>query len=156
MGGHYYCYIKSREDGKWYNFNDTSVSEIQPDEITKTFGDKFSSGGGTAYLLKYRQYNPNDVENPLIVDESIIPAYLKSEIDEETEKLIKEQLDIEEKVMSLKLKVYHEDEVKTITIRKNETLRDACIKIMEEFNIKDVEVKNFRLRAYDGLLKAKL
>jgi len=29
MGGHYYCYIKSRDDGKWYNFNDTSVSEIQ-------------------------------------------------------------------------------------------------------------------------------
>lgn len=27
-GGHYYAYIKSFEDGKWYNFNDSSVKEI--------------------------------------------------------------------------------------------------------------------------------
>lgn len=25
-GGHYYAYIKSFEDGKWYNFNDSSVT----------------------------------------------------------------------------------------------------------------------------------
>ncbi|CDW83714.1 ubiquitin carboxyl-terminal hydrolase family protein [Stylonychia lemnae] len=156
MGGHYYCYIKSTDDGKWYNFNDTSVSEIQQDEVLKTFGDKFGSGGGTAYLLKYRKYNPNDIENPLIVDDSIIPSYLRSEIDEETEKLIKEQMDIEERVMSLKLKIYHNDEVKTLTVRKNETLKDTCLKIMEEFKITDVDFKNFRLRAYDAMLKAKL
>lgn len=54
MGGHYYCYIKSNEDKKWYNFNDTSVSEISQDEVFKTFGDKNGSGGGTAYMLKYR------------------------------------------------------------------------------------------------------
>jgi ubiquitin carboxyl-terminal hydrolase 47 len=28
MGGHYYAYIKSFEDGKWYNFNDSDVREI--------------------------------------------------------------------------------------------------------------------------------
>ena len=28
FGGHYYAYIKSFEDGKWYNFNDSSVTEI--------------------------------------------------------------------------------------------------------------------------------
>lgn len=27
-GGHYFAYIKSFEDGKWYNFNDSQVSEI--------------------------------------------------------------------------------------------------------------------------------
>jgi len=58
--------------------------------------------------------------------------------------------------LSLKLKVYHNEEVKTITIRKNEILKDACIKIMEEFDIKDVDIKNCRLRAYDGILKTKL
>jgi len=39
MGGHYYAYIKSNEDGKWYNFNDSSVTEIAQDEIPKVFGD---------------------------------------------------------------------------------------------------------------------
>jgi ubiquitin carboxyl-terminal hydrolase 47 len=28
IGGHYYAYIKSFEDGKWYNYNDSNVSEI--------------------------------------------------------------------------------------------------------------------------------
>ena len=52
LGGHYYAYIKSFEDGNWYNFNDTNVSQIKPDEIPKTFGDNF--GSATAYMLMYR------------------------------------------------------------------------------------------------------
>ena len=39
-GGHYYAYIKSFEDGKWYNFNDSTVTEIKDEEeLFKTFGD---------------------------------------------------------------------------------------------------------------------
>jgi ubiquitin carboxyl-terminal hydrolase 47 len=33
MGGHYYAYIKCFEDGKWYNFNDSDVREIDSEEI---------------------------------------------------------------------------------------------------------------------------
>lgn len=89
MGGHYYAYIKSNADGKWYNFNDTSVNEISQDEIPKVYGE--SNGfSATAYMLKYRRYNPGDRENPLIIDDSLIPDYLKTEIDEETDKMIKE------------------------------------------------------------------
>ena len=81
---------------------------------------------------------------------------MKLEIDEETDKLIKEQLEIEEKVMSLKLRVHYNNETKTLTFRKNDVLRDVCQKIMEEFGIQGVEMKNFRLRAYDPKIKAKL
>ena len=28
FGGHYFAYIKSFEDGQWYNFNDSNVSKI--------------------------------------------------------------------------------------------------------------------------------
>lgn len=52
MGGHYYAYIKSFEDGKWYNFNDSSVSPITEEEITNVYGDKY--GGATAYMLMYK------------------------------------------------------------------------------------------------------
>ena len=55
-GGHYYAYIKSFEDGKWYNFNDSSVTEIADEEqLSKTFGG--SGSDGTAYLLMYRKIN---------------------------------------------------------------------------------------------------
>lgn len=52
IGGHYYAYIKSFEDGKWYNFNDTDVSPMDPEDIQRVFGDKSQSA--TAYMLKYR------------------------------------------------------------------------------------------------------
>jgi ubiquitin carboxyl-terminal hydrolase 47 len=32
-GGHYFAYIKSFEDGKWYDFNDTRISELDVAEI---------------------------------------------------------------------------------------------------------------------------
>eukprot|EP00742_Colponemidia_sp_Colp-10_P003548 GILJ01003779.1.p1 GENE.GILJ01003779.1~~GILJ01003779.1.p1 ORF type:complete len:1161 (+),score=247.88 GILJ01003779.1:139-3621(+) len=38
LGGHYYAYIKSFENGRWYNFNDSSVSEISEEDIEKVFG----------------------------------------------------------------------------------------------------------------------
>jgi ubiquitin carboxyl-terminal hydrolase 47 len=52
MGGHYYAYIKSFEDGKWYKFNDSSVDEIPVEDIAKVFGDKY--GSPTAYMLMYK------------------------------------------------------------------------------------------------------
>lgn len=53
FGGHYFAYIKSQSDKKWYNFNDSSVSPISDEDIQKTFG-----GDGmpnTAYMLLYRK-----------------------------------------------------------------------------------------------------
>lgn len=52
LGGHYYAYIKSFENGKWYNYNDSDVSEIRQEDVTEVFGDK--TGRPTAYMLKYR------------------------------------------------------------------------------------------------------
>ena len=52
MSGHYYAYIKSFEDNKWYEFNDSLVNGISEEEIPKVFGDKY--GGPTAYMLLYK------------------------------------------------------------------------------------------------------
>ena len=58
MGGHYYAYIRSFEDGKWYNFNDSNVSVIPVgsvnDEISKMFGGDSNT---SAYMLQYRKYD---------------------------------------------------------------------------------------------------
>ena len=88
LGGHYYAYIKSFEDGLWYKFNDSEVSKIDPDDIKSVFGDKSSSA--TAYMLKYRQYNPATKDSPLTIPDELIPEYLRKEIDTETCKMIEE------------------------------------------------------------------
>jgi hypothetical protein len=40
--------------GKWYNFNDSDVSEITEDEVRKAFGGEGTSS--TGYMLIYRKY----------------------------------------------------------------------------------------------------
>ena len=53
-GGHYYAYIKSFEDGLWYNFNDNTVTPLKEEaDVFNTFGGAGNSG--TAYLLMYRK-----------------------------------------------------------------------------------------------------
>jgi ubiquitin carboxyl-terminal hydrolase 47 len=39
LGGHYYAYIKSFEREKWFEFNDSSVTEINESDLRKTFGE---------------------------------------------------------------------------------------------------------------------
>ncbi len=80
FGGHYFAYIKSFEDGQWYNFNDSNVSQISQSEITNTFGG--SNGTNTAYMLMYTktcELAPLDV-----------PATVREQVRLETEKLIQE------------------------------------------------------------------
>jgi len=89
LGGHYYAYIKSFEDSLWYKFNDSEVTRMDPGEIKEVFGDK--SQNATAYMLKYRQFNPAHKDTPLTIPDDSIPAYLRTEIDQETCKMIEEQ-----------------------------------------------------------------
>ena len=110
FGGHYYAYVKSFEDGKWYNFNDSSVTAIENEqELFKTFGDG-SGSSGTAYLLMYRKITSSEPELAPF-NESQVPEYLKSEIEAETAKLVKEQKLIEEKLLNLNLKLYYGGDV---------------------------------------------
>ena len=88
IGGHYYAYIRSFEDGKWYNYNDSTVTEIGQEDVTKVYGDKH--GNATAYMLKYRQYSPMVKENGIVIPDEAIPEYLKAEIDTDTNKMIEE------------------------------------------------------------------
>ena len=40
LGGHYYTFIKSFENGKWYTFNDSIVTKLRPEELKKAFGEE--------------------------------------------------------------------------------------------------------------------
>jgi ubiquitin carboxyl-terminal hydrolase 47 len=52
-GGHYFAYIKSFDDGKWYQFNDREVTPTTEDSIERAYGRKY--GEASAYMLKYRR-----------------------------------------------------------------------------------------------------
>jgi ubiquitin carboxyl-terminal hydrolase 47 len=72
-GGHYYTYIKSFEDGKWYNFNDSTVTELDVGDIpAHCFGGGKQSN---AYMLLYRQIEEN--EEKIKITNEDIPSYIK-------------------------------------------------------------------------------
>ena len=154
-GGHYYAYVKSFEDGKWYHFNDAQVTELSSEqELLKTFGDG-SGSSGTAYLLMYRKVL-SATEEHYKFSEELVPQYVKEEIETETARMIKEQQLIEEKLLNLNLKVYYQGDIREISLKKTATLQELLLMVFEKFGITDKQVTQSRLRAFDAIMKVRL
>ena len=102
QGGHYYTYIKSFEDGKWYNFNDSHVTEIEQKNLNDVISKSFGGESESAYMLQYRKYNPtlSKIEEgsealKIEIPNELCPLYQRKDIDAETQQLLKEQLELE-------------------------------------------------------------
>nr|CAB3267563.1 ubiquitin carboxyl-terminal hydrolase 47-like [Phallusia mammillata] len=116
-GGHYYAYIKSFENGRWYSFNDQIVSPVTRTEIEKTFGgspypssssyySSFSSSTN-AYMLMYRKIDTTMNSSFLQTDslpEHIKVLMMREEQEEKTRKLKQEQ---EKNMCSIRLFCRH-------------------------------------------------
>jgi hypothetical protein len=48
-GGHYYAYIKDLSSMKWYNFNDSHVSEIQEKDVQEAWGKVLYTSTGSTH-----------------------------------------------------------------------------------------------------------
>lgn len=154
-GGHYYAYVKSFEDGKWYHFNDAQVTELSSEqELLKTFGDG-SGSSGTAYLLMYRKVL-SATEEHYKFSEDLVPQYVKEEIETETARMIKEQKLIEERLLNLNLKVYYQGDIREINLKKTASLQELILMVYEKFGITNKEATQSRLRAFDALMKVRL
>lgn len=70
FGGHYYAFIKSFENGRWYEFNDTSVDEMDWTSIAqKCHGG--ASEMASAYMLFYRKVMEGQEATDIITNEEI-------------------------------------------------------------------------------------
>ena len=59
--------------------------------------------------------------------DDLVPAYIKEQIEQDTEKLIKEQRAAEEKILNLSLKVYHGEGMEEISLKKTQTLTELIL-----------------------------
>ncbi|TDH68544.1 hypothetical protein CCR75_000300 [Bremia lactucae] len=161
LGGHYYAYIKSFETGKWYNFNDSNVTEISDTELRNAFGgvngSEYSARYSTcAYMLLYRLVDADKNVN-VILPESI-PQYLKDQIcadEEKLRKLEQERIEMAKKVqIKFYMKGYRLKNIeKVMYVYKSATIREALEVACEEFaKESDITVPskgNVRLRGYN-------
>ena len=153
LGGHYYAYIKNFENSKWYCFNDSTVSEITPEDITKVYGgNSFVSGNMSscstnAYLLMYRRIEPDNLNG---VDKSLVPGYILEHVEKDKNKLAQDIQDREEKLKNLKIKIVFKSLDKFIEINKDATIRELTDKAIKDFNLAEDKIENVRLRGYSS------
>uniref|UniRef100_A0A3B5M7V5 ubiquitinyl hydrolase 1 n=1 Tax=Xiphophorus couchianus TaxID=32473 RepID=A0A3B5M7V5_9TELE len=66
-GGHDTAYAKNKEDGKWYNFDDSSVSPASEDQISKAgyvlFYQRQDTVKGTGYFALDREEEEEEGED---------------------------------------------------------------------------------------------
>ncbi|XP_065920472.1 ubiquitin carboxyl-terminal hydrolase 47-like [Dysidea avara] len=83
FGGHYFAYIKSFTDKKWYCFDDDCVTLATDDDIKNTFGDDkldSSSISSNAYVLTYRLID--STRNADFITKDAFPLHLYHQLEE--------------------------------------------------------------------------
>ena len=102
MGGHYYAYIKNFETNRWYNFNDSSVREIDQKDIEKVYGGTSSTGTWTsaysasAYMLMYRKVRS---DNLIEVTNEEVPTSVFAAFEDAKNEAAKEKAEHDEKML---------------------------------------------------------
>mmetsp|Transcript_6713 Transcript_6713/g.11933 ORF Transcript_6713/g.11933 Transcript_6713/m.11933 type:complete len:1054 (+) Transcript_6713:8001-11162(+) len=150
LGGHYYAYIKSFETGRWHNFNDSNVREIDEREIQKVFGGEkkksawSGSYGANAYLLCYRRVTP---ENIIKVEDSEVPIFVRELLEKDKEREESDARERAEKLSMMQIRVYYESKEKLFNVKRDDTLADLKKQVTEAFGI-TASLDNARLRGY--------
>jgi ubiquitin carboxyl-terminal hydrolase 47 len=150
LGGHYYAYIRSFRDGKWLEFNDSSVSSVSDDRYKETFGEtqspSFYAGGTNAYMLLYRQYNPE--RNLLELSKEGIPEKI-TQIYEEDKKLQEEKKQEKERQKKLiTCKIHYQDQMKSFEYHQDTPFEKLSSEVIEQFGLSSYWPQNVRLREY--------
>lgn len=147
MSGHYFAYIKSFEDSKWYNFNDSTVKEIDEKEILKVFGGEGGMNLANAYLLMYRKICG---ENLVTVADEDIPKYLLEEIKTQVENENKVEGLKNEKSRIIHLKVNFEKKETVFETFRDKTLKEFKLEVMSQLRIGE-DPENVRLRSFNSV-----
>lgn len=111
-GGHYYAYIKDLRKGKWFCYDDQTVSRITYDDIRKTYGGGPSrsyysgaySSSTNAYMLMYRQIDTQRNVQAMTVEE--FPPHIKKLLQTLRERDEYDRLNREREMVMCKLKLY--------------------------------------------------
>ncbi|ETW00119.1 hypothetical protein H310_07533 [Aphanomyces invadans] len=164
MGGHYYAYIKSFEDGNWFNFNDSTVSRITEAEVRTAWGPKAQpagtmsyggyrlSGSTSAYMLMYRLVDRS--RNRAGIADSQVPSFLKDLILDDEAKRVEREKEREEKARLIMLKVFCDDATfKTMHISKLTPLQEVTEKACVLFDHITYHPDLVRLRSYSDYTK---
>jgi len=156
-GGHYYAYIKDFKTGKWFEFNDSTVTEIPDAEFeammdinncnndNRNYRTRTSPLVG-AYMLMYRRVDADPMQE---VSDEIIPAEMRDLITREDEKWVQKRTEFW-------LRIMHADQIEEVVFDRNETFGAQVDKVLKEFKLpNEVRREDIRFRAMNMGKKAR-
>eukprot|EP00605_Chrysophyceae_sp_TOSAG23-4_P001272 GSChrysophyteH1.ASY1.ANO1.1383.1 assembled CDS len=124
-GGHYYAYVKDLDSQKWWNFNDSSVTEMKESDVFAGAGARSTNdralSSSSAYMLMYRQCaaDGSTVELP---SEKDVPSYIQELVraeEKENEKKRRQELERRSKIQ---LRVHYDGGSKIANDAKSATV----------------------------------
>jgi len=152
FGGHYFAYIQDLSSKKWFEFNDSSVTEITEADIRSSYGeddtkkDGASWYGANAYMLFYRRIDP--ARNASFPTAEEIPQALRNLVagDEQRAAAKAEKKRIERE--TYEMRCFHGAVEKELKLHKSTTMKVALTKALELFDLRNCALENARLRVY--------
>lgn len=150
-GGHYFAYIKDFEKDKWFEFNDSVVSEVSEETVKGSYGDVGSfASGGSAYMLLYRQYDAK--RNCKYPSASDIPAEVAEAMDKEKKRReAKERLKRIE-AQKIPMSVSYRGTRKDIRIHRDQPIAEALKMAMTAFQV-TASIENVRFHSTSQFLR---
>ena len=148
QGGHYYAYIKSFDNERWYLFNDSSVKEVGEEELKQTFGGEnkgWSGSSASAYLLVYRKVLRDNIAK---VGDEEVPGYIRTAMEEEKMVAFEEAAKRVESLKTLTLRIYHAGKDRNFLLSREKPFADLLEMALADFNLTEISRADIRLRAY--------
>jgi hypothetical protein len=150
-GGHYYVYIRDQDSGKWWNFNDSTVSEIGVDKVLEAWGGtttytnyygvkSTTQSNANAYMLMYRKASLESSTTNSYPSDSMVPDYIRQEIEKHAELMQRQKAAEDEKYSMLVLKIHWKGKEHTINCNRRRTLNEVLQQIWTELNLKDDDI----------------
>lgn len=148
-GGHYYAFIKSWTDGKWYSFNDAVVRELEvkhgEDVLKLAHGN--GKAGTSAYMLMYmdRERTPKTLADA----KAQIPEHIQKVIDAEDLEWETERKEYERLRRLICMTVYFDNKEIKIEMDRGVTVEQLTKGVIAKAELKDTPADCVRLRRYD-------
>eukprot|EP01147_Barroeca_monosierra_P004541 gene4541-8565_t len=158
LGGHYYAYIKSLDDGIWRCFNDSSVTEIKEKDIAEAYGGVYGGyawSSTSGYMLMYRRIDPHS--NAKFTTVNDLPKHLRDLAANAVEHEERENERRAREARIISFSVWKDDGTKfSIRIDKTEKLSDLLTAALKEAKKDPNDRSKYRICRYDSYRKRRL
>ena len=148
--GHYYAYIKNADSQQWLNFNDSSVSPISVEQVTRAWGGPIAAGtysygssygmsSANAYMLMYRKLSLERLQSTdrpaLFPATESLPVHMLEDMRRAEEQRQAKQREQEELRNQIVLRVYWQDKDHHIPTNRFTTYHDFLVTLWSKFEL---------------------